>query len=206
MSDVGFLSGPVGFVKKMAKLPANTFVTIRSPETAEEIKLQVISPERFFGRKQYSGTEWKRSGDEWTGVLFQSQPGGWSKTPVLLLKLDTAGYILRRRVMPPEEAGSYSKYAEKFGHQAIGQVPGSVKMPYYGKQFAIQDIGIWDVESNFGKAHLPPGVMARWIVAHGDGGSAVIIEDGQGNNDSAWEGWVVDLDRVVVDILTPTGE
>ena len=204
MSGKGFRSGSTGFFQRMADLSADTFVTIRDPETSREVKLQVISPERFSGRKQYGSKEWQPSGDVWTGVLFQSEPG-WSKTPVLLLKLDTASYILRRRVMPPEEASMYSPYAERFGHQPGGQVPGSVKMPYCGRQVAIQDIGVWDVKARFGEAHLPAGILARWIVAH-DGDTAVIIEDGQGNNDSAWEGWVVDLDRIVLDVLTPSGE
>ena len=196
----------MSFTDQMKSLPQKTFITIRDPETAKEVRLQVVTPEKFIALKQFGSSQWKPDGTEWIGVICDSQPD-WLKTPVLLLQMNTTGYLLRRRQMSDEEPSQYAPSAEKFGHQKQGQIAGSVELPYQGKVLKIQDIGMWTVKAHFGAPHIPDGTGARWIVAHGDDNFAVVIEDQvNGNHDSAWEGWVVDLNRVVRNVLTPNGQ
>lgn len=200
---VGYRAGPTSFTDRMSGLPADSLLTVRDPQAGTDVKLQVITRETFAGQYQYgSSKDWKPSGDTWQAVLCKSAPG-WSRTPVLLVQLDKAGYLLRRRVLGPEDANQFRDSAQKFAHS--GQRAGSMAMTYAGKSYKIQDVGVWAVTAKDDDAHLPAGVLARWIVAHGGSDTAIIVEDGQGNNDSVWEGWVVDLNTLVKDVLTPDG-
>ena len=188
---------------RMQNLDPNTLLTIRDPDTGRDVELQVVTRETLVGQYKYgSSKEWRPSGDRWQALLCQAEPR-WSRTSVLLVRLDTMGYLLKRRVLGPEEASQFASQAQAFAHS--GQVAGSHSVTFAGKKFAIQDVGVWVVEALDDKPHLPVGVLARWIVAHGADETAIFVEDGKGNNDSVWQGWVVDLDRVVTDVLTPDG-
>lgn len=203
--EVGYRVGDSKrFTARMKNLLANTLLTIRDPQNARDVQLQVVTCEVLVGQYQFgSSKEWKPSGDTWLAVLCTNP--AWSKMPVLLVQLDTAGYLLRRRVLGPEDAKQFAAGAQEFAHS--GQIAGSKMLTYKGTKYAYQDVGVWAVKADVADdAHLPPGVLARWIVAHGSDNTAIFIEDGQGNNDSVWEGWVVDLNMLVKDVLTSDGK
>lgn len=194
---VGYRAGPLKFTQQMGSIPADSFITVRDPGSARPIKMQVVTTEVFHGRVQPKGSkEWVRSGVEWEGVICTCPT--WPD--VLLLKMDKASYFLNRRdSLNPEEAKQFEPYAQEFAHKK-GQVAGSVNMQFDGEQYKIQDIGVWDVTTNDGDAHI--SVMARWIVAHGTNDRAIVVEDGKGNNDSIWIGVKTDLNTIVLDVLS----
>jgi len=193
------------FTARMNALPADTLLTIRDPNTGAAVNLQVVTPEVLFGcgESPVGSGNWVRTRVRWSAVVCKAEPA-WSRTPVLLVQLDTAGYLLKRRVLGPEEVVQWQSDSKRFAHNKAGQIPGAVSTTYKGSRYAIQDVGVWQAEGLFDDPHIPAGLFARWTVAHGNG-SAIIIEDCQGNNDSVWEGPIVDLDTLVKDVLTPDG-
>jgi ribosomal silencing factor RsfS len=79
-------------------------------------------------------------------------------------------------------------------------------MPYKENTYNLQDIGMWNIEGKDADGHIPENMLARWILASNDAGKAILIEDEtEGTADSVWVGNVVDLNSVVVDVLTKQG-
>lgn len=202
---VGYRAGPKKFTEQMGNLPPNTLITIRDPDTGSRIDLQVVTCETFFGHKQYRGSEeWRRSGENWDGVICKGPPS-FSRTEILILATGNAGYLFRQRVrMGAEEPSVFRPLARDFASK--GQTPGSVSMSYKKEKYDIQDIGMWDVGAKDEDPHIPEGQLARWILASNDAGKAILVEDQtEGTADSVWVGNVVDLDDVVTDVLTDKG-
>jgi hypothetical protein len=202
---VGYRAGPKSFTEQMDNLPPDTLLTIRDPETGNRVELQVVTCETFFGRKQYGGSQdWKRSGENWDGIICKG-PASFSRTDILILNVGNAGYLFRKRVpMGAEESNKYRPFARQFASK--DQTPGSVFMPYKENTYNLQDIGMWNIEGKDADGHIPENMLARWILASNDAGKAILIEDEtEGTADSVWVGNVVDLNSVVVDVLTKQG-
>lgn len=204
--SIGYRSGPQGFSDRMASLPENALITFRDPTTARSVQLQVVTAETLHGRRQYHGSsEWRRSGDDWSALLCKADPS-WSLTDVLIVQREWGTYVFRTRVrLGPEDARPFEEYGQKFAKR--NQERGSVSMPYGGVTYAIDDIGVYDVEVESGRGHISPNsVIARFMLAQGKGGAAILIEDAKGNQDSVWLGcFVEDIDRAVSDVLTANG-
>lgn len=201
---IGYRAGPLSFTEQMTSLEPDALLTVRDPKTGRDAKLQVVTTETLHGCRQYRGSsEWKRSGDDWTAVLCVADPS-FSKTEVLIIQTDTMGFVFRKRVrMGPEGAALFGAKGQEFSKQ--GQKSGSVSMKYDGKTYAIQDIGVWDIEGTNDESHVSSGVLVRWIIAMAADESAILVEDAKGNADSVWLGDKVDLDRVITDVLTKEG-
>lgn len=203
---VGYRAGPLSFTEQMASLESDMLLTVRDPKTGRDAKLQVVTVETFYGRRQYRGSsEWKRSGDDWLGVLCVADRS-FSTTQVLLLQTDDVGYLFTKRTpMNPEGATKFQSAAQLFAKK--NQEHGSVSMKYGDQTYGIRDIGVWDVEAKDDEPHIPEGMLARWILATGTDGSfyAILIEDAKGNADSIWTGYAVNLDKVITDVLTKDG-
>ena len=206
---VGVLSGKMPFEQRMAEIPANTLITLRSPSDGARVQLQVVTVEALLPLRQYGSPEWKPSGDQWPALLCLPVDKAWPKTDVLLAVLGKNEHYLFnvRKPLGPEGAAPYAPYAQNFAHQ-FHQQPGSVNMPYGSGQFALQDIGMWKVQAKAGQTHFPGVDQARFILAHGPDNTAILIEDDLAGSkyDLVWEGWHVDLNNVVVDVLTAGGK
>ncbi len=203
---VGYRAGPAKFTERMGALDPDTLLTIRDPQTGLDVQLQVMTCETLYGRRQYRGSpEWKRSGDNWQGVLCVADPD-FSETKVLLLQTNHVGYLFKKRTpINPEGAAKIQNAAQQFAKK--NQEPGSVSLTYERLTYEIRDIGVWDVEGKDDDPHIPTGTLARWILATGADGSfhAILVEDAKGAGDSIWTGYAVNLDRVVTDVLTKDG-
>jgi hypothetical protein len=189
------------FVDRMATLPSDALLTLRTPDSGRDVKLQVISYERI---ECYGNGELPK-GVQWDAVYCVSE-SNWTDADVLLLKTDEHQYVLKRRRVGVETCSRFQPYAYKFAHQPEGQVADSVEMPYGDEPHLIQDVGFWKVTAPSGRSHIPSTILCRWIIAHNkDGKQAIVVEDGKGNHDSVWEGWTVNLNRVIKDVLTEEG-
>lgn len=207
----GYRAGSLKFTERMGTLPANTQLTVRDPQTARVVELQSITTLTFTCRTQFRGDKspWEPSGEVWTGILAVANPD-WSRTQVLLLNLGHEAYLFQKRVpIGPEEARRFIPAANKFRNGPKGkQARGSENIIWDAREWAIQDIGVFDVVGQIEQAHISPGALVRWMLALRSDNSAILIEDaakGSGDTDGVWEGWLVDLDRVVTEVLTPDG-
>jgi hypothetical protein len=208
-TKVGYLAGDTPFAQRMVTLPANTFVTVRDPSTAHEVKLQVVTAEVLHRLKRFGPNDWRESGDEWPTLLCVSGDKSWSTTDVMIAIIAGNQYLFKVRApLGTEGATKVAPYAQKFDHD-FNREPGSVSMPYKGNDFKLQAIGKWQVTAQTGESHFPKSDQTRFIVAHGKDGVAILVEDDEEHGsqyDSVWEGWICNLNTVVRDVLTPNGE
>jgi len=171
-----------------------------------------VNAEQLISLKQFPGSpEWKPSGDNWPVLQCVSEDKSWSATPVLFAKLGTVCYLFRTRIpLGPDAMEGIAPYAQKYGHSNGGHpIPGSVTIPYGGVQFAIQDIGTWQIKSDTGESHFPGSDRVAFLIAHGPENHAILIENDQSGSkfDSVWRGMVIeDFDRVVREVLEPDGK
>jgi hypothetical protein len=201
---VGYRAGPALFTERMPSIKPDALITIRDPRTGKLAKLQVITYETLQCRVQ-SGQDWVKSKVKWDAIYCKPEPA-YSRSNVLLIHMDKMDYILRRKKMGPEDNAMFQPKSKEFAHRKGGQIAGTVTVDYNGQSMSIQDVGVWGVDDSVDTPHIPAEVIARWMLAHGPDDTAICVEDAQGNNDSIWEGEVVDLNRVVQDVLTEQGE
>lgn len=206
MSGTGLLSGGEPFSKKMLELPSDTILKLVDPVAGKVLQLQVVTAEKIFPWLEY-GPDWRRDGDYWPGVYCVSSDKGWASGDVLLIVIDGVQFIFNKRSpMGTDGFKPFVPAGEAFGHHDSKNAFVTIE----GMKYVVRKIGRWDVQPHLpGRGHLPSGDVARWLVAvTEDGAKAVLAEDFRpgSDHDSVWFGYEVDLDRIVKDVLTPTGD
>lgn len=200
----GYLSARATPSERLSNLPVGTFlfVGVGGGKTA---KLQVKGRLTFHTRRQYGGqSAWKRDGTTWRGLFLRGDPTNF-KGDVLLVQFGGQGYVFDNRVaLGPDQAQQQFGAAGKAFAQA-NQEPGSVSLPWKDNRYPIQDIGVYDVESEEGDGHVPPETLVRFIIAKTET-AAVLVEDAKTSDDSVWTGKPVDINGYVTQILTPEGD
>lgn len=199
----GYLSAKATPSERLSELPVGTFLFV-SVGGGKQAKLQVKGRLAFHTRRQYGGSKaWEPDGTVWHGLLFRGSPE-YFKGDVLLVQFGGQGYVFDNRVpLAPDQAQKQFGAAGKAFAQA-GQEAGSVSLSWKGDRYPIQDLGVYDVETQEGDGHVPPGTLVRFIIANTDV-AAVLVEDAKTSDDSVWTGTPLDIDMFVKEILTPEG-
>lgn len=200
----GYLSARATPRERLSDLQVGTFLFV-SVGGGKQAKLQVKGRLGFHTRRQYGGSKaWEPDGTVWHGLLLRGDPT-YFKGDVLLVQFGPQGYVFDNRVpLGPDQAQQRFGAAGKAFAQA-GQDPGSVNLPWKGSRYSIQDIGVYDVESEEGDGHVPSDTLVRFIIAKTES-AAVLVEDAKTSDDSVWTGTPVEIDTYVKQILTPEGD
>ena len=200
----GLLSGEL-FSERMLNLPPNTLLKVVDPVAGKIVKLQVVTAEEIFPWLEF-GSEWRRNGDAWPAVRLVADDKQWAPGDVLFLVMEGVQFVFnQRRAMGMEGFEPYAVAANQFGHSN----PHAANLDFDGKKFAVKKIGRWDVEARVpGKGHIPSGGVAPWLLAVSADNKALLAEDFRhgGADDTIWVGYEISLDRIVDEVLTPTGE
>lgn len=200
----GYLSAKATPLKRLPSMSVGTFLFV-SVGGGKQAKLQVKGRLGFHTHRQYGGSKaWEPDGTVWYGLLLRGSPE-YFKGDVLLVQFGGQGYVFDNRVSlgPDQAQKQFGASGKAFADG--GQEPGSVNLPWKGSRYSIQDIGVYDVESEEGDGHVPSDTLVRFIIAKTDT-AAVLVEDAKTSDDSVWTGTPVDIDEYVKQILTPEGE
>lgn len=106
-------------------------------------------------------------------LLLMSRPDGWV-------------YLNTHTVLIGEDARQFDGWGEAFS--AKGQSPRSVSFTYRNKRWAILDVGYLRYDHVGGKSHLADREMIKYLIAEGEGGSVLYLENKKTGQDRVWFG------------------